>query len=165
MEKLLSLAIRASLMYVFALVLLRLSGKRSLGKISPLDFIVVTIIGDLFDDVFWSEVALAQAFTAFTTLVSLHMLMSYAGWKSPRLEHLLCSTPTLVMKQGFWQPEGLARERTPREEVLSEIRMQGENTLNELQQAQWEPSGHLSIQKRPEAKPAQKGDLKAVKGK
>jgi uncharacterized membrane protein YcaP (DUF421 family) len=165
MPALMSLAIRASVMYVFALLLMRLSGKRSLGNLSPLDFVVITLLGDLFDDVFWSEIALAQAFTAFTTLVFLHMAVSYAGWKYPWIERLVSSGPTSVMKDGLWDPDGLRAERTSREEVLSEIRRQGEDPLGEIQEARWEPSGHLSVTKRPEARPAVKGDLKAIGNK
>ncbi len=46
------IALRVSVMYIFALVLVRMAGKQSLGQLTPMDFVVTLIIGDLFDDVF-----------------------------------------------------------------------------------------------------------------
>lgn len=162
MRPLLGIAIRASVMYVFALALTRLSGKRSLGKITPLDFIVVTIIGDLFDDVFWSEVPLAQGLTAFATVIVVHLLTSYATWRVPALERIICSMPTLVIQNGQWKVEGLRAERTPKTEVLEEMAREGEDNLEEIKAAYWEPSGQLSILKHEGAEPVEKGDLKVA---
>ena len=41
---------RVSVMYLYALALLRISGKQSVSHLTTLDFIVTLIIGDLFDD-------------------------------------------------------------------------------------------------------------------
>ncbi len=159
MDRLLSLALRASIMYVASLVLVRLTGKRSLGKLSALDFVAVTILGDFFDDVFWAEVPLAQALTAFGTVIALHMLVAYGEWRIPWIARLVSSTPTVVIRQATWNPDGLAGERTPQEEVLSELRREEVGRLDEIEAAQWEPSGQISVQLTPSARPAEKRDI------
>jgi uncharacterized membrane protein YcaP (DUF421 family) len=160
MQTLLGMAIRASVMYVVALFLARLSGKRSLGKISPLDFVIVTVIGDLFDNIFWGTVPMAVGLTGFVTLFLLHIFTSYLGWKFPALERVISSSPTRVIQNGKWQTHGLDAERTSKEEVLSELRCQQNDEIEDIKAAQWEPSGQLSIIKYAEAQPAKKRDLR-----
>jgi uncharacterized membrane protein YcaP (DUF421 family) len=52
---------RVSIMYVYALALVRIAGKQSLGQLTPMDFVVTLIIGDLFDDIFWAELERIRA--------------------------------------------------------------------------------------------------------
>jgi uncharacterized membrane protein YcaP (DUF421 family) len=160
MQTLLGMAIRASVMYVVALFLARLSGKRSLGKISPLDFVIVTVIGDLFDNIFWGTVPMAVGLTGFVTLFLLHIFASYLGWKFLALERVISSSPTRVIQNGKWQPNGLDAERTSKDEVLSELRCHQDDDIADIKAAQWEPSGQLSIIKYAEAQPAEKRDLR-----
>ncbi|HSD85516.1 MAG TPA: hypothetical protein VLG46_16770, partial [Anaerolineae bacterium] len=42
-----SLILRVSLVYICVLFLVRLSGKRSVGRLSPIDFVMAVIIGEL----------------------------------------------------------------------------------------------------------------------
>src|ERR671924_489440 len=56
---------RVSIMYLYALALVRISGKQTLGQLTPMDFVVTLIIGDLFDDVFWAEVPLIEGIVGF----------------------------------------------------------------------------------------------------
>ena len=50
--------LRVSVMYLYALALLRISGKQSVDHLTALDFLITLIIGDLFDDIFWAEVTI-----------------------------------------------------------------------------------------------------------
>jgi uncharacterized membrane protein YcaP (DUF421 family) len=158
MEDLLGTALRVTVMYVYALAVLRLAGKRSVGELTTLDFVVATIVGDLFDDVFWAEVPLAEGLVAFTTVVLVHTLVAYASWRSSTVDRLVGSQPTVVVRHGELVPDGLRRERTPPQDVLSELRQRGEDRLEEVRFARWEPSGRLSVLKRQEAEPLDRRD-------
>ena len=163
MPDLVGIALRVSVMYVYALLLLRLSGKTSITALTPLDFIVSLIVGDLFDDVIWAEVPLAQGLVAVTTVALLHTLLSLATWRQAALHDLVCSTPTQVIHAGRLLPRGLAREQTPAAEVMMELRLLGEDKLEAVQQAHWETSGQMSMLKNESARPAQKRDLAALR--
>lgn len=67
---LLGLAIRAAATFVFLLVLLRLAGKRTIGQVSPFDFVIALVLGDLVDDAVLAEVPMAQFVTAAGVLVA-----------------------------------------------------------------------------------------------
>ena len=163
MEDLLGIAVRISIMYLYALAVLRLSGKRSVDSLSPLDFLVGIVLGDLFDDVIWAEIPLAQALVAFATIILLHMIVAYLTYRSTALHRLVESTRTEIYRMGKWIEESLAKERTRKEEALSQIRLQGEEKLKELREAAWEPGGQVSVFKREEYKPVEKCDLERLK--
>jgi uncharacterized membrane protein YcaP (DUF421 family) len=120
------------------------------------------IIGDMFDDIIWAEVPLAQGLVGLTTVVLVHSLTSVATWKNQRLHDLLCSTPRPVIRQGKYLDKALAQERTPSGEVEMQLRLLGEDKLEEIKEACWEPSGELSVEKKQPAKPAQKRDRPAL---
>ena len=163
MEDFLGIALRVSVTYVYALLILRLSGKQSITSMTPLDFIVGLIIGDLFDNIIWADVPLAQGLVGMTTILCLHGLLAVAAWKNRPFHDLINSSPAPVVRQGKLLEDGLRRERTPASEIEMELRMLGEDQLSEIQLASWEPSGQMSVQKMPEAKPAQKRDLPALR--
>jgi uncharacterized membrane protein YcaP (DUF421 family) len=72
----LRLAVRVLFGYVFALALMRTSGKRTVKQSDSPSFVLAVILGDLFDDLFWAEVSAAQFVVASGTLVLMHVMAS-----------------------------------------------------------------------------------------
>jgi uncharacterized membrane protein YcaP (DUF421 family) len=163
MHEYLAIFLRVSVMYVYVLSLMRLSGKRTLGHLSPLDFVITAMIGDFFDDVFWAEVPMAQGLVAITTLVLLHLLVSFADSRSRVIHRLVGSHQTLVIRRGRFVDAALSRERVGRDEVTSMLRGKGEGDLDEVRAAYMEPTDHLSVLKHEQAQGAQKKDLPALR--
>ena len=163
MEDMIAIAIRISFTYLFILALLRLSGKRSIDSLSPLDFLVALILGDLFDDIFWAEVPLAQGVVALTVVLLLHTLVAVAEAHSTRIHNLVASTPTLVVDRAAVQRDGMARERSNEEELWSELRLVGQDQLEEIRTAYWETSGAVSVLPTEAADTVRKKDLEKVK--
>jgi uncharacterized membrane protein YcaP (DUF421 family) len=163
MDDLLGIAVRISISYVFILCLLRLAGKRSIGELTSLDFVVTLIIGDLFDDIFWAEVPLSQGFTAISTIILLHTLLSYFECRYVSIHKLVTSPQTLMVKMGNFVQAGIIKERLPEDEIMADLRISQVEELAEVREASLEPSGRLSVFKVDEAKPAQKKDLPLLK--
>lgn len=69
----LRIIIRVVFAYVVLLVLIRVSGKRTVKQGSPFDFTVALIIGDIIDDLLWAEVPAAQFVVAAGMLVMTHL--------------------------------------------------------------------------------------------
>ena len=76
------IAARALFAYVFALAVMRIAGKRTVchGDISS--FVVVIVIGDMFDDLLWAEVAAAQFVVGVGALVLVHLSARLALFRS-----------------------------------------------------------------------------------
>jgi uncharacterized membrane protein YcaP (DUF421 family) len=73
--------VRVLFAWTFALILVRVSGKRTIKQGDLASFAVALILGDLFDDVFWSEVPASEFIVAAGTLVVLHALVSVDAFK------------------------------------------------------------------------------------
>jgi len=72
----LRIAVRAVLVYVFALALVRASGKRSVKHADVTTFVLAVILGDLFDDALWADVPMAEFVVGAGTLALTHVLVS-----------------------------------------------------------------------------------------
>ena len=68
----LRLIVRVLFGYVFALALMRTSGRRTVKQGDAQSFVLAVIVGDMFDDLFWAEVPAAQFVVATGLLVLLH---------------------------------------------------------------------------------------------
>src|SRR5687768_3174403 len=135
MQDLFGISLRVLIIYVYALLLLRLSGKRSIAHLTALDFIVALAIGDMFDDVIWSEIPLAQGLVGVTTIVLLHTLVAFASWKSRRIHVLVASSPTRLLLNGKLLTGSLTQERMSAAEVEMGLRLLGEDKLDEIHAA------------------------------
>lgn len=72
----LRIVVRVVFGFVFALVLVRLSGKRTIAEADASSFVVAVIIGDMFDDLFWAEVPAAEFAVGVGTLFGVHLLVA-----------------------------------------------------------------------------------------
>ncbi len=157
-----SILIRVTVMYLLALFLIRLLGKQSIGELSTIDFVVITILGDPFDSVIFSEVTLAEGIVAFSTVALLHLLVTFLTSRSNTLFRIIAAPPRLLVENGMVQGNALAIERQRPEILASELRMNGEDLLQEVQEARLESNGKLSVLKMPTSRTAQKQDLELI---
>jgi uncharacterized membrane protein YcaP (DUF421 family) len=149
---------RVSIMYLYAVALVRISGKQSLGQLTAMDFVVTLIVGDLFDDVFWAEVPIVQGMVAFAVIVLIHMLTTFASSRNIRFYRLVTSPERTLVEDGKLVIKNLQREWMRPETLQSELRMNGEEHPREIKEAWLEPKGQVSVIKEPSSKPLQKKD-------
>lgn len=157
------IALRVTIMYLYALALVRLAGKKSLGQLTGMDFVVTLIIGDLFDDVFWVEVPIVQGLVAFATVVFVHMLVTFISSRNVRFYRLITSPERLLVENGRLMLKNLQLERMHADNVQSELRTQGEEHLKNVKEARLEPGGQLSLIREPESKPLPKKDKRLLR--
>jgi uncharacterized membrane protein YcaP (DUF421 family) len=156
-------ALRASFVYVFLLIVVRLLGKREIGNTSAFDLIVALILGEVVDEIIYGDVTILQGVVAIVVVALWHLVNSWASFKSKFIEKLTGAPPTVVVKNGEIQRKNLARERLNEDELLSELRMMGVDDVKEVKQATLEPNGKISVIQEDWAKPVQRQDLSDLK--
>ena len=77
----LRIVVRVIFAYVFLLVLVRMSGKRTLKHASAFDFTVALVVGDLVDDMLWAEVAASEFVVAGASLFAVHIFLDAARFR------------------------------------------------------------------------------------
>lgn len=155
----LSVAARATVMYAYALVLIRLTGKREMGQLSIPDAVAIFIVGDMFDDILWAEASMAKGVVGIGTILLLHLLVSFGIYRWRWFDRLVESGPTPMLRDGAMLPNGLRAEHLRQEGVEWELRQKGEESAGEVKEAYQEPADTLSLIKRDESKAAQMRDL------
>ena len=164
MQEIVGIILRLSILYLYILLMLRLTGKRSIGSLSPLDFLTALMVGDLFDNVFYGTSPLSSGLVAIAVILTLHAITSALAYSSRKLDILLTgAVPVRVVHNGRFDRAGMANQRTNEDEVRAQLRLEGEENLTGVRDAYWEPNGELSVLKKEEAKDAQKQDLDALR--
>src|SRR5687768_6789990 len=159
------IAIRAGFVYVLLLLLIRLSGKRTISEGTPFSFVLALILGDMIDDALWAEVGTAQFVAAAGTLAVVHLLVSWGASRSDWLDRLVSGEPALVLESGRPRRDGLRGEQMSDKELAFEIREEGIDAGRwaEAQAVYVEASGQVSVVRAPWARPAQRREKDAVR--
>lgn len=132
--------------YVALVVLLRVSGKRTLAQMNSFDFVITVAIGATFGRVMTARsVALAEAVTAFALLIALQYVVTFVQMHAKAFESVVTATPRLMAYDGRIVAESLRRERVTRTEVLAAVRKHGYGDLGETAAVVMESDGKFTV--------------------
>lgn len=124
-SSLLRVVIVGTLAYSSLVLLLRVSGKRTLSKMNAFDLVVTVAIGSTLATVLLSKnVALADGVVAFTLLIGLQYSITWLSVRSRRVENLIKAEPSLLYFNGRFL-EAAKAERVTEAEVRAAVRSQG----------------------------------------
>lgn len=143
---LLRVLVVGTLAYVALVVLLRVSGKRTLAKLNAFDLIVTVALGSTLATVLLSKsVALAEGLLAFLLLAGLQYFVAWLSVRSPGFSDLVKSEPTLLLHQGRFLEGAMRSQRVTRAEVLAALRGSGAADPAEVGAVVLETDGSLSV--------------------
>jgi len=132
--------------YLALVILLRVSGKRTLSKLNAFDLVVTVALGSTLATVLLSEsVALAEGLLALCLLVFLQFAITWTSVRWPGFNRLIKSEPTLILREGAFLDGALQAQRVTRQEVLAALRGQGVGNVSSVEAVVLETDGSLSI--------------------
>jgi len=136
------------LAYVSLIILLRVSGKRTLSKMNAFDFVVTVALGSTLATVLLNKsVALVDGLVVFALLISLQFVITWLSVRSKTLSKLVKAKPTLLVYQGNYLHDALRTERVTEEEILAGLRERGVSSLTEAAAVILETDGTLNVLK------------------
>jgi uncharacterized membrane protein YcaP (DUF421 family) len=146
--------LRASAIFVFLLLVFRVTGKRSLAQITTFDFVLLLIIGEATQQaLLGDDFSVINAWVVIATLMGLDLLLSHLKHRFPGLDPVIDSVPLVVVADGKLIEERAGHERVDLEDVLAAAREKhGLERLEQIKYAVLERSGGLSIIPAPEAR-------------
>lgn len=128
------------------IVILRLSGKRTLTQMTVFDFIFVVAVGELLaSSILSKEVTLVEGLAAITTMVVLQLVISVITQRSRTAERIINGEPTLLFAHGKFIHSALRKERITESEVRAAIRLQGVSRVEDVDAVIIENDGELSV--------------------
>jgi uncharacterized membrane protein YcaP (DUF421 family) len=140
---------RGVTVYVGVLVLVRLSGKLSLGDMSPFNILMLIFLGSLMRTaVLGEDHSLLGPFIAVATILALDKALGVAASRWPRCNRLLEGVPTLLARRGVQDSAALRRSVMPQEVFARALRAHGLHGVDEVEEARLEPNGQITVIRR-----------------
>jgi uncharacterized membrane protein YcaP (DUF421 family) len=139
--------IRGLCIYLFLLVVLRISGKRSLSSMTPFDFVLILILSETVQQAMIdNDNSMTNAMLLVVTLIGFDILMSILKLKIPALGRAVDSTAVVIMKQGQLERSSMKAERVEEDDILSAARAQeGISRLDQIDYAFVEQDGSITV--------------------
>jgi uncharacterized membrane protein YcaP (DUF421 family) len=139
--------IRPALVYLFVLVLLRLTGKRTLAQITTFDFVLLLIISEATQQALIGEDnSMINSAIVVATLVGLNVLMSLLKQRWPWFDRLLDDIPLVIVADGKPLKDRMDKARVDEDDVLDAAReIHGLERMDQIRHAILERDGQISI--------------------
>lgn len=145
-DNLLRIVLVGTSTYVGLVVLLRVSGKRTLAQMNAFDFVVTIALGSILAATLLDRsVSWAEGMAALLLLVLLQLLLTTLSVRSARFRALVASEPALLVHDGKALPEAMRRERVTREELLHALRDAGLDNPESARSVVLEADGRFSV--------------------
>lgn len=146
------LVIRATVIFWFLWLMVRGSGKRSLAELTPLDLILIVVIGDIVQQgITQEDMSLTGAMLAVSVFVVWTLTADWATRRFPTVSKFLAGEPVIVLRDGKPLEDRLRLERLTIEDLNEAARIEGIGDLTDVQIAVLETDGKFSFIKRPSA--------------
>lgn len=131
--------------YVVVLVLLRVSGARTLAKLNAFDFVATIALGSVLASAFLTTaLPLSTAAAAIALLIGLQWVVA-ALTRRTGLRRAITATPILLVADGAIRQGVAGRARITAAEIHQAIRSSGRGDLDDIAAAVLETDGTISV--------------------
>lgn len=138
--------LRAVVVYVVVLGMVRLSGKRALGQITPFDVLLIVLLGNAVQNaLLGQDTSLAGGLLLAATLITLNYAVGWLATRSRRVERLVEGEPVLIARDGRLLDSVLRRELITSSDFDAAMRQQGCSGIEDVELALLETNGHITI--------------------
>ena len=140
------LILRGGVVYVFLLILLRITGKRQVGQMAPFDLVLLLVLSNAVQNSMnGGDNSLVGGLISATTLVGLNFLIGLITYKSKKLEAIIEGRPQVLVHNGKLFEDVMASAKLTHHELDSALRQAGCNCVEEVHTAILENNGSISV--------------------
>jgi len=139
--------LRGAAVYFVILIIVRLSGRRTMAEVTVFDLVLILIIAETTQQaLLGDDFSIVNAALLIVTLFAMDIGMSYVKQYLPIASKVLDGTPTLLLSHGKLDERAMKRARVDKEEILSSARFQmAVERLDQIKYAVLESDGNISI--------------------
>ena len=152
--------IRLPIVYLVLLIATRIMGKREIGQLSSIDFVVAIVVAELatlpITDI---DFPLLQSLVPIALLTVLQVITSLLCLKSNNFRQFLYGKPNILISQGRLQIAEMRKARYNIDDLLTQLRQRDVFDISEVAYAVLETSGDLTVILKPAKRPVTRGDL------
>src|SRR6516225_10211755 len=143
---------RPLIVYIFLVLMLRLSGKRELVQLNPFDLVVLlTLSNTVQNAIIGDDNTVTGGLIGATSLLAINYLVVRFLYDHRKLDQWVEGRADVLIEAGRVRPAHLKRELITMAQLEAAARKQGFSSLAEVDQCILEPGGTLSfIGKKPD---------------
>ena len=141
-----TLVLRTLFIYFFIMIVMRMMGKREIGKLSIFDLVVSIMIAELaviaIED---TKIPMLYSIIPIGLLFFIQITLSYISLKSQKVRDFVDGKPSVLVEHGEIREEEMKKQRYNLDDLLMQLREKKIHSLNQVEFAILEPSGKLSV--------------------
>lgn len=139
--------VRGVVVYTFLIILLRMTGKRQIGQLSPFDLVLLLIISNAVQNSMNAgDNSLLGGLISATSLVAINYLLGMLTFKSKKLEDIVEGRPQILVHNGQVFEDIMFDAKLTRQELDSTLRQLGFFQLEDVKLAILENNGKVTVQ-------------------
>jgi uncharacterized membrane protein YcaP (DUF421 family) len=138
--------LRGLIVYVFLILILRITGKRQTGQLAPFDLVLLLVLSNAVQNSMnGGDNTVVGGLISATTLIALHYVVAFATWKSKTLESLIEGTPRIIIHNGIADEQVMRREFLTHHELAAALRAAGCTEIAHVRLAMLENNGQITV--------------------
>lgn len=151
---------RTFIIYTILVAAMRLMGKRQIGELEISDLVTTLLISEIASlPIENRDIPISFAIIPIITIVTIEVATSVVLMKFPNLKSLISTRPSTLIKNGKIDQKELRKVRISAEELISELRQQGADTMDDINYAILEQNGKITVVKNADSSPVTATDL------
>ncbi len=140
------MALRALIVYVAALAMVRAGEKRFLGKSTAFDVVLAIVFGSVVSRAITGSSAFFPTLGAGAVIVALHWAFAALAFRSDRFGTLIKGAPRVLVADGAIRWDAMRRSNISRDDLLGALRSEGRVAeVGDVREARLERSGDISV--------------------
>lgn len=140
------LLLRGIIVYIFLLFLLRLTGRRQTGMLTPFDFILLLILSNTVQNSMnGGDNSLGGGLFLAATLITINGLMLFLSRHFRLINWMLVGRPLFLVRDGAVQEKVMHRERITHHELMAALRAAGLANIEQAKDVILETNGTISV--------------------
>ena len=141
--------LRAVVVYVVLLALIRVSGKRTIGQYTPFDLVLIALLGNAVQNsLLGKDVSLLGGLLLAATLIGLNWLVGVVTSRNKALDRIAEGEPVLLARDGHVDRDRLKRENISQADFEEAMREAGCEDAVDIRLALLETNGRITIIRR-----------------
>ena len=138
--------LRGLIVYVFLIVLLRITGKRQVGQLAPFDLVLLLVLSNAVQNSMnGGDNSLVGGLISATTLVLLNYGVGFLAFRNKRLERLVEGRPEVLIHNGKLFEDVMSRAQLTHHELNAALRQAGVACIEDVGSAVLENNGAISV--------------------
>ena len=145
----LHMAIRTIIIFIIALIMLRIAGIRTFGKKTAFDLVIIIMLGAVLSRAIVGASPFVPIICASLVMVLIHRLLGILSYHSDFIGRLVKGEKKSLYKNGVPDKTNMRQVQISRNDIMEEVRVNlNQDNLRDVEEIFIERNGKISIIKR-----------------